>query len=282
YKLGLSWEFSQDKMAYALYSQGFRLGGRNNPKAVRVNFVEETYDPDKLHNYEVGIKSEWFDNRLVVNADVFYLVWEDIQLVLGSGQSGLWWLSGQANGGGGENIGVELDFDWWATENLRLSGSYYHGDAQYTDDYVTLEGLLEMSAGTQMPNSANDKFSIAADYTFRDVLGGDIWLRADAYHVGPLFSALWRADYANPASPNYEPGSTYDVDGFSKYNFQAGYERENWAVSLFVKNLTNERANTYTTQGTGYYGEYWGNAAFGEEQTLARPRTISLRFTYRL
>jgi iron complex outermembrane receptor protein len=281
YKLGVSWNLNEDQMVYALFSQGFRLGGYNNPKAVRVNFVEATYDPDKLNNYELGIKSEWFDNRLQLNASIFYMDWQDIQLVLGSDQSGLWWLNGQANGGGGRNAGIELDFDWRATDNLRISGSAYKGDPYYTDDYVTLEGVLEMSAGTEMPDSAKEKLTIAADYTFPDVMGGDVWLRADAYYVGPRFSALWRADEANPASPDYVEGNTYDVDSFTKYNFQAGYERENWALTLFVKNLTNERANTYTFNGTGYYAAFWGNPGFSEQHTLARPRTTSLRFTYR-
>jgi len=92
---------------------------------------------------------------------------------------------------------------------------------------------------------------------------------------------LWSADEANPDSPDYAPGNTYDVDSFTKYNFQAGYERENWAVTLFVRNLTNERANTFTFNGTGFYGGFWGHPGFGEQQTLARPRTTSLRFTYR-
>lgn len=216
-----------------------------------------------------------------LNASFFYMDWEDIQLVIGSEQSGLWWLNGQANGGGGENKGVELDFDWRATENLRISGSAYVGDPVYTDDYITLEGVQEVTAGTQMPDSAKNKYSIAADFTIPGVLGGDIWLRADAYYAGPLYSALWRAEYANPDSPSHEKGRAYDVESFTKYNFQAGYERESWAVTLFVKNLTNETANTFTSQGSGYYGEYWGHPGFGDQHTLARPRTTSLRFTWR-
>ncbi|MDA0994134.1 MAG: TonB-dependent receptor, partial [Proteobacteria bacterium] len=77
FKVGLSWNFSEDKMIYGLFSQGFRLGGHNNPKAVRVNFVEATYDPDKLNNYEVGIKSTWLENRLQLNASLFYMDYVD-------------------------------------------------------------------------------------------------------------------------------------------------------------------------------------------------------------
>ena len=280
YKLGISWYLNQDKMVYALLSQGFRLGGNNNPKAVRVNFVPEYYTPDKLNNYEAGIKSEWFDNRLQINAAFFRMTWTDIQLGVRSGQSGLWWLRGTANGGGGVNSGFELDFDFFI-ENLRISGSYYKGDAHYNDDYVSPEGVLQMSGGTQMPDSAGSKYSLAADYTIRDVFGGDMWVRVDAYYVGPMYSELWRADEANPESPNYVDGATEDVDNYTKANLQIGYERESWSATLFVRNLTNERANTYTGSGAGWAAEYWGHTGFSDTNNLSRPRTISLRLTKR-
>ena len=281
WKVGMSWNLSDDKMVYGLYSQGFRLGGSNNPKAVRVNFVPSLYEPDKLHNYEIGIKSEWLDNRLQVNATVFYMEWDDIQLSLGSDQSGLWWLRGQDNGGGGQNTGVELDFDWRATANLRISGSAYVGDAYYTDDFLTAEGIQELTEGSSMPDSASEKFSLAADYTFQDVLGGDMWVRLDAYYVGPMYSALWRADEANPDSPDYVVGAKEDVDSFTKMNLQLGYERDTWSAALYVRNLTNETANTFTGSGASGYAEYWGHTGFGDTHNLARPRTISLKLTKR-
>jgi iron complex outermembrane receptor protein len=280
FKVGLSYNLSEDKMIYALASEGFRLGGSNNPKAVRVNFVNELYDPDKLTNYEVGMKTEWMDNRLQLNATIFHMVWEDVQLSVGSSQSGLWWLRGTANGGGGENTGIEADLNWRITENFRVSGSAYYGDAEYTDDYISPEGELQMSAGTRMPDSANEKFALAADYTFQNVLGGDMFVRLDAYYVGSAFSALWRADYANPNSPDFD-GSSEDVDSFTKANFQLGYERESWSAILFVRNLTNATANTFTGNGATYAAEYWGHTGFAETQNLARPRTISLRLTKR-
>jgi outer membrane receptor protein involved in Fe transport len=248
FKVGLNWAMSEDAMVYGLFSQGFRLGGHNNPKAVRVNFVEATYDPDKLNNYELGIKSEWLDNTLQLNASVFYLDWEDIQLSIWSSGSGLWWLRGQANGGGGQNLGFEADFDWRATDNFRISGSVYVGDPYYTHDYITLEGVQEVTKNTEMPDSAKEKYWISADYTIPDVMGGDIWLRWDTFYQGPMHSSLWRAETSNPESPDYD-GTGYDVDSFTKHNFQAGYERENWALTLFVRNVTATPVGTRSSFG---------------------------------
>jgi iron complex outermembrane receptor protein len=280
YKLGVSYNISDDNMIYALYSEGFRLGGNNNAKAVRINFVEETYEPDKLFNYEIGIKSQWLDNRLTFNATAFYMEWEDIQLVIGS-DSALWWLTGQANGGGGENTGFEVSFDWLATQGLRLSGDVYVGDPEYTADFITLEGVQEVTAGTRMPDSAKEKYHLAADYTISNVFkGGEMWLRYDYYYVSDMFSALWRAEYANPASPNFD-GSGPNVDDYTTSNFQVGYSPADgdWQVNFLVRNLWDERVNTFSGSGASDYAEYWGHTGFGETNNLARPRTYSLKFT---
>ncbi len=278
FKFAAEYRIDEDKMVYGLFSQGFRLGGANNAKAVRVGFVPELYEPDQLNNFEIGMKTDWLDNRLRINATLFHMKWEDVQLSLSSDQ--VWWLNGTANGGGGENTGLEMDITWMATQNLRLSGSFYKGDAEYTEDYITPEGVLEMSAGTKMVDSPSEKFTLAADYTIPNLWGGEMWFRLDGYYVGPRFSAVWRANEANPGSPEYVEGNKEDVDSFITSNFQVGFAwGDGWTTRFMIRNLTDERANTYTGSGASNYAEYWGHPGFGETNNLARPRTMSLKLS---
>lgn len=286
YKLGMSWNLSDDKMVYGLVSTGYRLGGANNSRAVEVGFVPALYKPDVLTNYEVGTKSQFLDGRLQINAAAFHMVWDDIQLEVRSGE--IWWLRGLDNGGGGENTGVEFDAVWQATDNLTLSGSAYFGDPVYTEDYQSEEkqirantAVVHLNAGTPMPRSARRKYTLAADYEIRDVLGGDILLRYDYYHQSGLFSELQKAEWTNPESAIFRPGSTFDVEGFDMSNFQIGYERESWSARLMARNLFNDRANSFTSDEFLEYGVYWGHSGFGESHNLARPRTISLSLTKR-
>ena len=67
FKFSTQYQFTPDVMVYALYSEGFRLGGENSPRAADTGVVPLTYGPDYLSNYEAGIKSQWFDNRLLLN-----------------------------------------------------------------------------------------------------------------------------------------------------------------------------------------------------------------------
>ena len=68
-------------MLYALYSEGFRARRPEQPRARRNRgVVPETYNPDKLENYELGFKCQWLDNRVLVNLSLFFMEWSDIQL----------------------------------------------------------------------------------------------------------------------------------------------------------------------------------------------------------
>ena len=60
-------------MYYASFAQGYEAGGYNalSPGA--------TYQPEKVKNYEVGVKSELFDRRLLVNASVYYYIYSNLQ-----------------------------------------------------------------------------------------------------------------------------------------------------------------------------------------------------------
>ena len=71
-------------MVYALYSEGFRLGGQNSQRAADTGWCRSTTGRTTSKNYEVGIKSEWFDHRLQLNLSAFLMKWDDIQIHVSS------------------------------------------------------------------------------------------------------------------------------------------------------------------------------------------------------
>jgi len=120
YKASINYNIDDDRMVFALFSQGFRLGGPNSARAY--NFspdIPERYESDYMDNYEIGIKSTWLDNRLQINAQYFLMKWSDIQVFTGA--EGLpWWVSGTTNAGTAQSQGIEANFKWQATDNLRI------------------------------------------------------------------------------------------------------------------------------------------------------------------
>jgi iron complex outermembrane receptor protein len=77
-KASLKYQFTQDVMAYALYSKGFRAGGFDGRPGV-YNAAATPYNPEKVDNYEIGWKSELLDRRLRLNLALFVMKYKDKQ-----------------------------------------------------------------------------------------------------------------------------------------------------------------------------------------------------------
>ena len=92
-------KFSPDLMVYARLASGYRPGGPNNAPG-----VPRHYDPDRTKNYEIGLKGDFLNHSLAVEASVYYIDWTDLQLSLtlptGFGFVG--------NGGSAKSEGVEF------------------------------------------------------------------------------------------------------------------------------------------------------------------------------
>jgi outer membrane receptor protein involved in Fe transport len=78
-KLSVQWKFADGDLAYAVVSEGYRSGGVNSGGAVALSALRETFSPDRLVNYELGLKLSAMSDRLSLNSAVFYSVWDDIQ-----------------------------------------------------------------------------------------------------------------------------------------------------------------------------------------------------------
>ena len=290
-KFSLKYTFDawgKDAMVYFTRSEGFRLGGQNSPKAVATGLVPPTYLSDTLTNYELGLKSQFFNNRVQVNFAAFKIEYDGIQINARppSTEAGStpWWLRGTFNAGTAENIGFELNGSWLATENLKFEWSLYKGDAEFTETtYLNPEDATEdpdnwwFLAGTRMPQSPELKYRWAIEYTIPQPFNtdSDLFLRYDSSYQGET--------YRQPQGWDNENDPDQIIPSWTTANFQAGLQFENdLSVGLFVRNVWGETGSNYS----GSY-RYWlqdgipGNTAGLQvhERTLQRPRTISLQLS---
>lgn len=275
YKLGVRYNIDDDRMVYALFSQGVRLGGHNSPRAASTGRLPLIYDPDYLDNYEVGIKSQWLDNRLTINANYFLMKWSDYQTFAEFDQ---WWLNGTVNAGDAESRGLEFYTDWQATDRLLLSGSFYSADPVFTEDWNNnFEGGvqqpvdpddLQIRAGMPMPGSPEQKFMISAYYEVPDIFGGQLWFYIDhSYHA-----EQW--------------GGTFDIfnnntDGltpsWTNSNFSVGLRLPNqFEAVVNIQNLFDERGYNIQSVGENENADYFGDPRNHNLRILARPRTVWL------
>lgn len=266
-KFSTQYNLDDSKMVYFTYSEGFRLGGYNSPRAVETGSIPATYGPDTLKNYEIGLKSDWFDNRLRLNVTLFQMTWEGIQI--NARVDGPWWLRGTFNGEEGESKGVEVSGTWQATDNLVFEGSAYFANSEYTKDTFDPRGNLYLNAGQEMPNSPDEKYWLAAEYTIPDVWKGkaDVWFRYDTSYQAETWDNLDAAQ-----DQDFEAL----IPAWRTSNFQVGADiGEDWTVSLMARNIWNDRGVNALINST-YASEWFDDPRWRNIRTIQRPRTISL------
>ena len=146
-KLSLAYKATRDISFYAAASRGFRFGGLNYvPSPLReANNVPLTFDSDEIWNYEVGVRTDWFERKLAADLSLFRVDWNNAQtqqLLYG----GIGYVE---NLGGARNLGAEADIRAllpWGFQ-VKLTGAYI--DARSTEAFESAEGPVP--AGARMP-----------------------------------------------------------------------------------------------------------------------------------
>ncbi|QDP02694.1 TonB-dependent receptor [Thalassotalea sp. PS06] len=282
FKANVSWDLGEDTMVYATIAEGYRRGGAN---AVPLDgSLEERpewqqYFSDSTTNYELGLKGFLGDNNHGYTASLFLMDWQDPQLNTASS----WGFFTVANGDSAETSGLELELQGYLGDDLRYVFGYAYVNAELTGDFLTpspvwVEDPLSITAkdGERLPLSPEHTFSFSLDYTY-SLDNGWYWItNANMYYQSD--SLNW---YGDVSGPNANSRQT-EIDSFSLFNASTRLSTENWDISLYVKNITNEEGVTgVITQGhmgTDPSENFYGNSS---KDYISLPRTIGVSATYR-
>jgi iron complex outermembrane recepter protein len=273
FKFATEYHINPDVMVYALYSEGFRLGGQNSQRAAASGEVPLTYGPDSLSNYELGLKSEWLDHRLLLNLSAFYMQWDDIQIHFGS--TSAWWIEGNINGGKAEQKGVELNGQWYATNNLNFEWSVFLASPEFTEDTLESDGTVYIAKGTTMPVSPKEKYWAAVEYNIPGFLGlnGDAYTRFSYTYQGKTWDSLTAIEDFQNTGDDYGR-----IPEWKSGTLQFGFASHNgWDTSIVVRNVFDDNSYNYLSNTT--YGEDFGDPRWNHVRSLQRPRSVSLSFT---
>jgi len=258
----LSYQVTPDLMAYALYSTGFRGGGFSPRPATAAQPVP--FGPEDVTSYEIGFKSEWFDHRVRLNADVFWMEDKgqqnyktDCDPVAGCGV--LWFH--ELNAGNSVNKGFEVELQARPIEGLQIDSSLGYLHYRLKDDAQSaVTGICtHFTDGELCPQTRAPKWTFSAGAQYRIDLGdhGSLTPRLDAqvisrvYYIpligdctapsGTVACPFDRAKLVSTAASgvagglDYQPGYTL-LNGRITWNSPDG----DWSVSGSVTNLTNK------------------------------------------
>jgi len=262
-KLGISYHWTQDISTSFTAQRGFRTGG------VGVNiFRAEPFDFDSefTDNYELSFRSSWLDDTLTVNANVFYLDWEDQQVSVQLSEASL--DNQTVNAGSSTVRGFELEVNYQASEHITVFGSLGQAKTNFEEFDVSIpnaDGTL-----TEFDLSGRS-FADAPEWTAN--IGG-------TYRQDNGFFVNLNANYAeesNAVTNPFNNGLVAGDEGFDLQNdsrvlvnAQVGYEwNEGFGVYLIASNLLDEE-----------YVSLANPNAFSEDRvfthTLGDPRQLSV------
>ena len=252
-KISLTWDATDDTTVYGSWGVGFKAGGFNNLGANDiVNFflVQNggalVAPPDVIRketssSFELGFRSSLLDGNLQINGAVFQTDVDDMQFFeFFVGPFGLLRTA--------ENIdevslsGFELSAAWAVTDNLRIDAGYSAVDGE-----IDVNNLRPYTAGNEVPNNPEFTANAAIQYTLPlgslELFGrleysykGDTWYHTVQDDVVP--ATLFGGPPANYGQTNGQGGTM--VDGYGLTNIRVGLRGENWSVTAFARNLTDE------------------------------------------
>jgi len=244
-RVSLRYEFTDDLMAYALWSRGYRGGGFNGRPAT-IGAATIPYDPETLDNYEVGFKAEFANGMVRLNGAAFLMDYTDMQQDLDVPAPGT--STGRENrtinASSARFKGVELDLTAIPTDGLTFRGNLGYLDAKYKDFLGDI-----YSTGTPIDASflkirRAPKWTWSLGGTYETDLSDSMtgWITADVHYIGGH-----EMTFLN--NPNLRNDGQYLVDASVNLRF------DRTTLSVFGKNLANEDGWTigYDVQGVWSY-----------------------------
>lgn len=248
-KAAIAHDFSDDIMVYGTIGRGARAGGFNSfialfdPNPSQSRFL--SFEPDTLWTYELGAKSTWADDRLILNAAVFFTDWSDAQLRV---NSGFFNIPATTNAGDVEVRGIEIEATATPTESLSLGLTASFTDAEFAALDPT--NTLPVVEGDQLPYTFDQNISAFVEYR-RPISnsGFDFSFNANVNHVGDGFAA---------------PGSDLAIGDFTITNISLGLSSDKTRIVVFADNVSDERGLVNRSQ-------------FSPLVSIMRPRSIGIR-----
>lgn len=234
YSVAARYHINADTIAYGRIATGYRPGGPNQlPPDVPPN-VQRQYGSDTTRNFEIGLRSALWDQRLTADVAAFYINWDKIQLI--QTVDSIYYIN--ANGGTATSKGFEWAFGATPVDGLSLSlvGSYI-------DAYLTsLAAGVGGHGGDRLVYVPRWNGSIEADWRVTRIAGWSVSVGGTASYVGTRYF-------------DFESNSVISrrkLPDYTQLDVRLSARKAPWFAEIYARNLTDERGITSFGTSGGY------------------------------
>jgi len=258
YRLGAEYRPNYTTLFYGSVASGFKSGGFNggflnlDPEVARRQL--EAFDPEFVTAYELGVKTDFFDSKMRLNASIFHNDFEDLQVftLVNNGTLPVLVLDNASNA---RSSGIELDFSAIITAGLsaNLNASFIKSELE---NFV-VESTGQDFSGNRLAQTPETSISGYLDYEYTLSNGGYISAQGGFAYKDDLFFST-------------ENNPLVGQDAYTILSTRVAYTNpsELWTIAFFVNNLTDERFLTNVSDIRDITGSY--------VRTFGAPRTYGL------
>ncbi len=252
-KVGADFDLGEDAMVYGSYSRGFKSGGYN------VGLCGNTYDPEFVNAYEVGLKSSWLDNTVRLNVSAFYNDYSDYQARQFVNNA-----SRITNAADAQTYGIEVESTWMPLEALRLDLNLSYLTAEYkrfiVDDPMNsnlgtiqcpppapIGELCQNAQGNVLPRAPEWKVGAAAQYDFELGDAGGLTVRGEYAFTDTQYHDVFESFFAR--QKGYSTGNLRAI-WRAPESLLAGFSVQAYVENIGDKDYVSVHAPNATTGST--------------------------------
>ena len=224
-KVNLAYQFNTATMVYAQYARGFRAGGLN---AFAPDADDIPFDPEYSDNYEIGVKSTFFNNKLRLNVISFYLQQRDQQVNVIEDAFFLTRNTGDMN-----NLGLELELEALPFPNLRIQWTGSLSRAEYENLVVFSNGENRDFSGNKPLFNPPVASFLAAQYT---------------KPLGKSIAVFVRGEHRYTGEHYFNFDNVVRQSPYHLYNARLGMSYRNYEVAFWGRNLSDVKYRTWATR----------------------------------
>ncbi|MFO1493152.1 MAG: TonB-dependent receptor [Lysobacterales bacterium] len=260
----LDYAFTPDTMVFLSASKGYKAGGNDG---VQIN---SEYAPEKVRNYELGIKNVFRDWNMSLNASIYHYDYSDrqsLQLVPASTSSSIPQYVVQSTDQSAD--GLDIEWLWKASSQLTLNLSAAYIDSTFDDGATTGSGVDLSGQPTGEPRWSA---SVGANYTWSLGENGDLALNLQHAYRG---HSRCNADSTFQGTCGDYTGFTVG-DSVNLTNLRLGWTQSGgqWGAAFYVNNLFDKQyVSSIGGQGLSVLGTPIG--------AITPPRQLGIEGSYR-
>jgi iron complex outermembrane receptor protein len=264
----VTYKLSDTANVNAQVSRGFRLGGINDPLNVPLCTPQdlvtfggrETWDDETAWNYEAGLKSRVLNGNGAINISAFYMDIDDLQATVTAGSC-----SSRVvfNVPSARSQGFEVEFEAAPTRNFdfAVSGAFNDSELRSTLTSVSETGEVSIVSGIEkgrrLPTVPRFQLAAAATYQWEVRPGSLAYVTGTYQHIGSRYTQVGDEDLGTLNLLSFEQTGGQTIGGpltastflydpklpaYDLLNLRAGVRRNVWDISVYLNNVTDERA----------------------------------------